>query len=373
MDEIKSEDATLSSDEYVELGKESYLSVTHICPPACNWLFRPLRKAVSGGKRRYETDGFDLDLVYMSSRIIVHGFPAVGLEHMYRNPRGEIRRFMDKRHPGKYKIYNFCAERGRQYDANVFDGRVGNYPFTDHSVPTLGSVIAFAEDAKAYLDSDPGNAVGLHCKAGKGRAGLMCCILLIRTGAVQSARQALELYDAKRVTNQKGLTVTSQRKFVVFYEMIWRQIWKVQGNIGMEPAAADELSKCRVLPREPRVCVKGIELLNAQTPSKSRFVTFLISNLDGENDQSVHLESQQSAFGGAFSTDCNSTVHGNFSVKVMTPGLTKSGRVLELVHNTLFMNKLGNYVDFTSSQVDIKKKMLHALGDDFVLRLHYMV
>jgi phosphatidylinositol-3,4,5-trisphosphate 3-phosphatase/dual-specificity protein phosphatase PTEN len=54
----------------------------------------------------------------------------------------------------------------------------------------------------------------MHCKAGKGRAGLMCCVLLLRAGVVNSAAEAFKKYDATRVTNNKGLTVTSQRKYV---------------------------------------------------------------------------------------------------------------------------------------------------------------
>ena len=141
-------------------------------------------------------------------RIIVHAFPAMGLEHIYRNPRHEIKRFLDLKHPNNYKMYNFCCEPGRGYNADFFHGRVERYPFKDHNTPPLETVIAFANSAKRWLDENPEHVVNMHCKAGKGRAGLMSCILLIRTGEVQSAHEALDLYDNTRVTNKKGLTVT---------------------------------------------------------------------------------------------------------------------------------------------------------------------
>ena len=47
--------------------------------------------------------------------------------------------------------------------------------------------------------------------------------------------EALEHYDRERVTNNRGLTVTSQRKFVVFYERLWRDYWGVQGNLARVP------------------------------------------------------------------------------------------------------------------------------------------
>lgn len=91
-----------------------------LCTP-CNTLLHPCRTAVSGKKNRFQDElhRFDLDLAYITPRIIVHGFPATGLEHLYRNPRYEVRRFLDTYHAGKYKVYNFCCEPGRNYDVSL--------------------------------------------------------------------------------------------------------------------------------------------------------------------------------------------------------------------------------------------------------------
>jgi len=109
----------------------------------------------------------------------------------------------------------------------VFDGRVERYPFRDHGVPPVETLSEFCNSAKAWLDADPENVVSLHCKAGKGRAGIMTCCLLIRTGFKQSSTEALDYYDQTRVKNNKGLTVKSQRKFVRIYERLWRERWEV--------------------------------------------------------------------------------------------------------------------------------------------------
>ena len=54
---------------------------------------RGLRALVSGSKLRYQADGFDLDLCYLSPQLLALGLPASGvIEPLYRNPRSGVRR-----------------------------------------------------------------------------------------------------------------------------------------------------------------------------------------------------------------------------------------------------------------------------------------
>ncbi|CAM9734702.1 unnamed protein product, partial [Phaeothamnion confervicola] len=116
------------------------------CIFPCNGVFWPCRHAVSKHKCRYtEQDGFDLDLTYVTDAIIVTGFPATGIEHLYRNPRTEVCRFLDLNHPESYKVFNFASEAGRHYDGAAFNGEVIWFPFMDHTCPPLALVVAFCE------------------------------------------------------------------------------------------------------------------------------------------------------------------------------------------------------------------------------------
>jgi hypothetical protein len=305
------------------------------CLVPCNCLFAPCRKAVSGKKRRFQKKGFDLDLAYVTPRIIVHGFPAHGLEHMYRNPRYEIRRFMDEHHRDHYKMFNFCCEYGRGYHPSVYYGRVERYPFKDHNTPPFETMVAFANSAKAWLEEDPLNVVNMHCKAGKGRAGLMCCVLLVRTGSAPSAIDAMDLYDRERVTNNKGLTVTSQRKFVIFYELLWRQVWGVTGNIG--DVTAEEASKF-VIPTQPEYQVCGVDVLDCPA---GLVQSFEISINKITNFGPQKLFSSGSCKGDSLTTECDVTIQGNFKVfvKFKKGAFASAVRLVELQHNTFFMDK----------------------------------
>lgn len=90
---------------------------------ASQLLCTPLRTMVSQNRRRYQQDGFNLDLTCMYSdhrfqrvnepsnsditdRIIAMGYPADTTEALYRNSMSHIVKFLEHYHPGHYKVFN---------------------------------------------------------------------------------------------------------------------------------------------------------------------------------------------------------------------------------------------------------------------------
>lgn len=68
------------------------------------------RIAVGENKRRYQKGGYDLDLCYITKRIIAMSFPSSGIDGYYRNRIETVAKFFDEKHPNKYKIYNLCSK-----------------------------------------------------------------------------------------------------------------------------------------------------------------------------------------------------------------------------------------------------------------------
>ena len=123
---------------------------------------------------------------------------------------------------------------------------------------------------------------------------------------------ALDHYDRERVTNNRGLTVTSQRKYVMFYESLWRDYWGVQGKIGDIPGEHPSSTKW-VVPEQPSVIVHGIEILDvpAQLLKNIRIRIY-----KGTNFTPVlkHDSGKGKGYGTTFT--CDTCIEGNFKIEV---------------------------------------------------------
>jgi phosphatidylinositol-3,4,5-trisphosphate 3-phosphatase and dual-specificity protein phosphatase PTEN len=138
-----------------------------------------------------------------------------GSEALYRNPATEVKKFFNQRHPHHNRIYNLCAEK--EYSIlDIFEQVDTNFRFMDHYPCPLDMLAPFCRSVEKYLDEDERNVVAIHCKAGKGRTGLMICVLLVHLYKM-TPQEALDLFAVKRTQNRKGVTIPSQWRYIHYY------------------------------------------------------------------------------------------------------------------------------------------------------------
>ncbi|XP_058484053.1 putative tyrosine-protein phosphatase TPTE isoform X2 [Solea solea] len=207
-------------------------------------LAKVTRRMVSENKRRYQKDGFDLDLTYVTDRVIAMSFPSSGKQSFYRNPIGEVAKFLDAKHGGHYKVYNLCSEKG--YDPKFFHYKVERVFIDDHNVPSLEDMLKYTASVREWMSADPRNIIAIHCKGGKGRTGTMICIWLIDCDQFESAQDSLEYFgerrtDKSRSSKFQGVETPSQSRYVSYY-----QIMKTTFNRQMPPPQSLKIKSIRI-------------------------------------------------------------------------------------------------------------------------------
>ena len=181
---------------------------------------RKLRQMVSLKKQRFQQDGMDLDLAYITPTVIAMGYPSEGREAMYRNPYTEVIQFFEKRHGSDYRVFNLCSERW--YPPSRFSGRFERWPFDDHNPPPLALIAPCCAAMHKFLTAKEGNAVAVHCKAGKGRTGLIISAYLLYAKYAGSAAEALTIFAKQRTKDGKGVQIPSQKRYMSYFEQVMK-------------------------------------------------------------------------------------------------------------------------------------------------------
>ena len=68
------------------------------------------------------------------------------------------------------------------------------------------------------MTCNPKGVAAIHCKAGKGRTGVMIVCYLIFSGLCETSGDALAHYASQRTLNNKGVTIASQIRYIKYFE-----------------------------------------------------------------------------------------------------------------------------------------------------------
>lgn len=239
---------------------------------------------MSKKKRRIQDEtpqgDIDLDFTAVHKNIVCMGLPAVGIESLYRNPYEQVKDYLDFRFGDGYMVYNLCSEEGHVYPADRFHGRVAYFPFPDHHACPLEMIPRFVTHALSFLAGGNDRVVAVHCKAGKGRTGLLaCCLLMHLDPRLANASEAVAFYGRARTSDGRGLTIPSQIRYVEYYGELRRL------NNGALPALIPSVSLSGITIRGFASVCTAVELVFGEAKSPAAVVEVKLTSSHLSDDK----------------------------------------------------------------------------------------
>uniref|UniRef100_A0A8C6BCA9 Tensin 3 n=1 Tax=Monodon monoceros TaxID=40151 RepID=A0A8C6BCA9_MONMO len=160
-------------------------------------------------------DGRELDLTYITERIIAVSFPAGCSEESYLHSLQEVTRMLRSKHGDNYLVLNLSEKR---YDLTKLNPKILDVGWPELHAPPLDKVCTICKAQEAWLNSDPQHVVVIHCRGGKGRIGVVISSYMHFTNVSASADQALDRFAMKKFYDDKlsALMQPSQKRYVQF-------------------------------------------------------------------------------------------------------------------------------------------------------------
>ncbi|XP_035482792.1 tensin isoform X4 [Scophthalmus maximus] len=177
-----------------------------------------IRRKQSGGQSVVQAmeESYEVDLVYITERIISVSFPAGADEHSYTTNLKEVATMLRSKHGEHYLMLNLSDRRN---DLSQLNHKVLEFGWPDHHAPALDKICSMCKAIDTWLNGDPHNVVVLHNKGNRGRTGVVVAAYMHYSNISASADQALDRFAMRRFYEDKALPVgqPSQRRYVQYF------------------------------------------------------------------------------------------------------------------------------------------------------------
>ncbi|CAB1432731.1 unnamed protein product [Pleuronectes platessa] len=137
----------------------------------------------------------ELDIAYITSRIIVMTYPAESVQIGYQNHVEDIRSFLDSRHADHYTVFNLSQ---RNYRGAKFSNRVSECNWPSRQAPSLHNLFAVCKNMHNWLKQNPKNVCVITCSDGRALSGVLVCAMFCFCHLFNNPVPAMQLLSAKR-------------------------------------------------------------------------------------------------------------------------------------------------------------------------------
>jgi len=164
--------------------------------------------------RRFKKEGYNLDLTYITDRLIALGITADESSiAIWRNSAQEVWSFLETHHSGHWKIFSLNSQPSIP---DVFRDRTFWFGWSEGHAPSLDLLFKLLYSVDDWLRLNERNVAVLYSRGGKGRAGVAIAGYLAYTATFPSADAAINYYASMRSPQRIGISIPSQRRYVKY-------------------------------------------------------------------------------------------------------------------------------------------------------------
>uniref|UniRef100_A0A671Y3S3 Tensin 3 n=1 Tax=Sparus aurata TaxID=8175 RepID=A0A671Y3S3_SPAAU len=158
-------------------------------------------------------EGYELDLTYITERIIAVSFPRGCSEEIYSHNLKDVTRMLKSKHADNYLIINLSE---RRHDLSKMNPKTLDTGWPDMHAPPLDKICTICKAMESWLNADPLHVAVIHCRGGKGRIGVVISSFVHFTDVSASADQALDRFAMRKYYDDKvsALMTPSQKRYV---------------------------------------------------------------------------------------------------------------------------------------------------------------
>nr|XP_021334712.1 tensin-1 isoform X11 [Danio rerio] len=161
-------------------------------------------------------ENYEVDLVYITERIISVTFPSNAEEPSYSANIKEVANMLRSKHGDNYLLFNLSEKR---LDISKLNPKVLDFGWPDHHAPALDKICSICKAMDTWMNAGSHNVVVIHNKGNRGRTGVVVAAYMHYSNISASADQALDRFAMKRFYEDKVLPVgqPSQRRYVQYF------------------------------------------------------------------------------------------------------------------------------------------------------------
>ncbi|XP_067994991.1 tensin-1 isoform X1 [Melanerpes formicivorus] len=158
----------------------------------------------------------ELDLVYITERIIAVSYPSAAEEQSFCSNLREVAHMLKSKHGDNYVLFNLSERRN---DISKLHSKVLDFGWPDLHTPALEKICSICKAMDTWLNAAAHNVVVLHNKGNRGRLGVVVAAYMHYSNISASANQALDRFAMKRFYEDKVVPVgqPSQKRYIHYF------------------------------------------------------------------------------------------------------------------------------------------------------------